>query len=92
MAVYGYADRTELRATLDRARAGTDLTALSIVMAISLEVWLRKINQLHQDPISAERRESFHNVAGLTIRDHLIRTSESGASQSHQLRRKETIP
>jgi asparagine synthase (glutamine-hydrolysing) len=92
IAAYGFAKRNELRATLDRARAGTDLTALSIVMAISLEVWLRRIDQLHQHSPSAERRESFHNVAGLTIRDHLIRISQSGASQSHQLKRKETIP
>jgi len=83
MTAYGYGDRSGLQATLHRAREGTDLTTLSIVMAISLEVWLRKINQLHQDPISAERRESFHNVAGLTIRDHLIRKSQSGASQSN---------
>lgn len=46
MAQYGYADQSELRMTLVRAREGADLTSLSIVMAISLEVWLRKINGL----------------------------------------------
>ena len=46
IAQYGYADQSELRTTLLRAREGADLTSLSIVMAISLEVWLRKINGL----------------------------------------------
>jgi asparagine synthase (glutamine-hydrolysing) len=79
IAAYGFAKRNELRATLNRARAGTDLTALSIVMAISLEVWLRRIDLSHQHLSSAECRKSFHNVAGLTIRDHLIRKSERTA-------------
>ncbi|HET6862355.1 MAG TPA: asparagine synthetase B family protein [Pyrinomonadaceae bacterium] len=46
IAAYGYADADELQSTLVRAREGSDLTSLSIVLAVSLEVWLRTINDI----------------------------------------------
>jgi len=49
LADYGYADPRELKSTLIRARDGSDLTSLSIVLAVSLEVWLRAINEIKFD-------------------------------------------